>query len=108
MDQDLLDDNLKQLYVHYKHLEQWTDEQLQTRKEELVHLMSQLPIVVRNPVEGKHAHRPGLTMEYNDTYMSLSGMWHDIDEEEEARAYYVEHPSPTRAEFNAIQQRINK
>ena len=96
-------------YIHLQadYLLSWTDEQLQTRKEELVHLINQVPEYLPEVVQAKHELRAGLAYVRNPAYSLLNCQYHDVDEEQDTRAYYVEHPSPTRAEFNAIQQRIN-
>ena len=89
-------------YEQLKHnyLDSWTDEELQTRKEEIIHLINQVPHVTRQPVIGKYGVT-GYTTERNPQYALLNCQYHDLDEEQDVRAYYAENPSPTRAEFNA-------
>ena len=82
-----------------KYLLSWTDEQLQTRKEELSHLLSRVPEYLAEEVTAKHKRRNGLTSRRNPDYSLLNCQYHDIDEEQDTRAYYAEHPIPTRAAF---------
>ena len=83
------------------YLDSWTDEQLQARKEQVVHLIRQVPESLPETVEAKHERRNGVTHHRNPAYGLLNCQYHDLDEEQDVRAYYAEHPSPTRAEFNA-------
>jgi len=96
-------------YEQLKHnyLDSWTDEQLQTRKEQVVYIIGHVPEYLPEAVQAKHERRNGVTHRRNPEYSLLNCQYHDLDEEQDVRAYYVEHPSPTRAEFKEIQQRIN-
>ena len=79
----------------------WTDEQLQTRKEEIIHLINQVHEYLPDIVEAKRQCHNGITYSRNPAYALLNCQYHDIDEEQDTRAYYAANPSPTREAFNA-------
>ncbi len=82
-------------------IEDWTDDELAFRKEEITHLLTLIPSTTKEPLELKrgvmlvHTGDWGYDPDWWDFYME----WHAIDEEQETRAYYQLNPSPTRAEF---------
>jgi hypothetical protein len=73
--------------VDYRELIHWTPDQLRTRIEEIIHAQRQLYAAY-----GEAAR---------DAISILSCEYHDMDEELDAQMYYLENPSPTRAEFMA-------
>lgn len=67
----------------------WTDEQLEARKQ-------LLQTAITNAIE---EHGP--EVERTSAHLLLKSQYHDVNDEQGARAYYAANPSPTRAEFNA-------
>lgn len=89
-----VEDTIREAYAQTSYLDMrsWSDERLQTRKEEIYNCNETL---WKNYGEASHGALGILSCEY-----------HDIDEEQDTRTYYKENPSPTRREY-AETHRLN-
>lgn len=79
-----------------------TDNELQIRKEELLHLMEVVPAeteeeaeYIRSTIHIVYTHYSP-SVEWDEFYCE----YHDIDEEQDVRAYYAAHPDECRECFN--------